>query len=281
MKKKPVFDVVVPFAGRFDCLDMCLNAIYKYATLPITLTIVDDASLKESRNQNIKLFSYQKEKDVNNNIVEFRSKRNETQQGFIKTANSGASGKAPYVVFITDDVEIHEGYFDKILDVFENNVDGGRKVGVVGSKLLFPPTSTHPARPAGKIQHIGVALDVRANAVHPLVGWSPENPKTQISRECFAVTGALYAIRRDLWHRFGGFDPIYGMGYWEDIDLCLKVRQAGYRIWMSSEASAYHYVAATSETGRVHNSGFQVNAMMFKSRWAGSGLFTYDVWSYG
>lgn len=278
--KKPVFDVVVPFAGRFDMLEICLDAIYKVASMPITITIVDDASDKDRRKEHSVLFEYQKEKDPNGYVVSFVSKRNEKQEGFIKTGNSGAKiGKAKYIAFVTDDVELHEGYFDAVLHEFETNKGGG-EIGVVGSRLIFPPTSTHPSRPAGKIQHVGVALDVRANVVHPLVGWSPENPKTQISRECFAVTGALFAVRRDLFNKFGGFDPIYGLGYWEDADLCLKIRKDGYRIWLSSEASAYHYVAATSETGRKHNMGFQINAMTFKTRWATSGLLVYDAWTY-
>ena len=79
--------------------------------------------------------------------------------------------------------------------------------------MLFPTNSTSRNRPAGKIQHVGLALDIHANVTHPLIGWSPENPKTQISREVFATTGALFTIRTALFHEVGGFDPIYGLGY--------------------------------------------------------------------
>ena len=277
-KTKPVFDIVITCAGRFDMLELCLDAIYRTATHPITITVVDDASKKDEKVHYNHLFVYNPEKDVYKNVISYTSHRNEKQEGFIKSCNRGAKGgKAPYLSIITDDVVIHEGYFDKIYEIMEAD----KEIGIVGSRLLFPPTSTHKARPAGKIQHVGVALDIRANAVHPLVGWSPENPKTQISREVLAVTGAIFTIQSKLFQQLGGFDTAYGLGYWEDIDLCLKVRQKSFRIWMSSEASAYHYVAASSEKGVVHNTGFQQNATTFKSRWANSGLLVFDQWTYG
>jgi GT2 family glycosyltransferase len=275
--RKPIFDVVVNTAGRFDMLQVCINAIYKNATLPMTITVVDDASKKDEKQFYWKLFEHDAEKDVHRNILSHTSKRNETQQGYPRSANLGAKkSKGRFIVFISDDVEIHDGYFDQIYEVFQNP-----NIGVVGSRLLFPPTSTHKGRPAGKIQHVGVALDVRGNSVHPMVGWSPENPKTQHSREVLAVTGALFAIRSDLFHSLGGFDTIYGLGYWEDIDLCLKVRQKGGKIWLDTKASAYHYVAASSEKGVVHNTDFQRNSETFKNRWRTSGLLIPDDWTYG
>jgi GT2 family glycosyltransferase len=276
-KDKPTFDVVITCAGRFDMLTLCLDAIYNTATFPISITIVDDACKKEEKMQFSSIFAYNEEKDIYKTITSFRCLRNETQQGFVKSCNRGAKGsKAPYLSIITDDVIIHEGYFDKMFECMKD-----ADMGIVGSKLIFPPTSTHKARPAGKIQHVGVALDIRANVVHPLVGWSPENPKTQISREVLAVTGAIMTIRSKIFHSLGGFDVIYGLGYWEDIDLCLKVRKLGYKIWLENSASAYHYVAATSEKGVVHNSGFQQNAMIFRTRWANSGFLVFDSFTYG
>lgn len=278
MDKKPIFDVAICTAGRFDLLEICLKSIYKNATKPITISIVDDASDKDEKLHYTHLFKYNAEWDIHKNVLSHTSKRNESQRGFILSCNSAAKGgKAKYLTIITDDVELHDGYFDKVYKEIESNP----QIGIVGSRLLFPPTSTHPQRPAGKVQHVGVALDIRANAVHPLVGWSADNPKTQVSREVLAVTGALFTIRTELFRRFGGFDPIYGLGYWEDVDMCLKCRQNGYIIWLSVDASAYHYVAATSEKGVVHSSGFLQNATTFKTRWASTGLMVYDEWTYG
>lgn len=277
-KNKPLIDVVITFAGRFDMLEKCLDAIYADATVPISISIVDDNSPKDEKLHFKHLFEYDKEKDVHGNVVAFYTRRNEKQEGFPRSANAGAkNARSNYIAFISDDVEIHRGYFDKILQLFDER----KEIGIIGSKLMFQPTSTHRDRPAGKIQHVGVSLDIRANPVHPLVGWSPDNPKTCISREAFAVTGALYAIRSELFRKFGGFDLIYGLGYWEDMDLCLKVRSKGYTIWFEAETKAYHYVAASAEKGVVHNTNFQQNSMIFKARWGRTGFLVADGFTYG
>ena len=285
MKKNPVFSIVISTAGRFDTLETCLNAIYKYATFPIEITLIDDATKKEEKVHHKHLFEYDPEKDVNKNIISYTTRRHEKQMGFGASYNEGARGaKAPYLTIMNDDVKIHEGYFDRVFEVMKDP-----SISIVGSKLLFPTNSTTRNRPAGKIQHLGLALDIHANVVHPLIGWSPENPKTQISREVFAATGALLTIRADIFRAVGGFDPMYGLGYFEDVDLSLKVReyyrrtgQVGGRIWVDTLASGTHYTNATTEKNpTAFGNQFQENMMKFRSRWASSGLLVYDLFTYG
>jgi GT2 family glycosyltransferase len=88
--KKPLYDVVISTAGRFDMLEKCLDAIYANATQPLTITVVDDATKKEEKIHNKHLFEYQKEKDVHNNIVAFNTVRNEVQLGFGGSYNRGS-----------------------------------------------------------------------------------------------------------------------------------------------------------------------------------------------
>jgi len=278
MKNSPVFDVVISTAGRFDTLNTCLDAIYRHATVPITITLIDDACKKDEKIRYKQLFEYQSDKDLNKNVVSFTTRRHEKQMGFGASYNDGARGaRAPYLTMMNDDVKIHEGYFDKVLETMKEP-----SISIVGSKLLFPTNSTTRNRPAGKIQHVGLALDIHANVVHPLIGWSPENPKTQISREVFATTGALFTIRTNVFRAVGGFDSIYGLGYFEDADLCLKVRQKGGRIWVENSASGTHYTNATTEKNpQAFGNSFQENMMKFRSKWATSGLLVYDAWTWG
>jgi len=208
-KPSPVIDLVVTTAGRFDVLEVCLNAIYREAQeVPISLTIIDNASPAEERIQNNHLFDYWADKDAVGNIT-FFSKRLQQNIGFPGSANEGGRvGKSPLIMFISDDVELHEGTLKKIVDDFQA-VDN---VGIVGIKLIFPPNSTSPIRPAGKVQHIGLSLNINGEVVHPLVGWSPTHPKTQISRDVWAVTGACFTIRREIFNKTGGFDKVFGRG---------------------------------------------------------------------
>ena len=270
--EKVLLDVVITTAGRFDELKKCLNNLeLESLSVPVNVFIVDNASNAEERISNGELF------DINHfpksNFVKFENKRLQQNVGFPGAANEGAKmGEAPLIMFLSDDVDLQPGALDKIIRRLDNP-----EIGIVGIKLIFPPDLKDAIRPAGKVQHIGLTLDVRGNPIHPLVGWSVDNPKCNISREMFAVTGACLTVRRKLFEKIGGFNMIYGKGTFEDVDLCLSVRTLGSRIYCETEATAYHYVGATAEK-RQEPFALQINSMIFKSRWAQSGMLTWSEW---
>lgn len=269
-------DVVITTAGRFDCLETCLEAVYREAQLvPLNICILDNGTLAEERQAHSDLFQYHPENDPQKGVVEFRVKRLPKNMGFPIGADEGSRlGRSPLIMFLSDDVELHSGAVEKIVEDFNDS-----SIGIMGIKLLFPPTSADSNRPAGKVQHVGLALNIRGVPEHPLVGWSPENPKTNISRDAWAVTGACFTIRRELFNKVGGFDVIYGRGTYEDCDLCLKVRHLGFRIRVDTNATAYHYVGATAMK-RQEPFPLQNNLQIFQGRWAQTGLLVYDQWIY-
>lgn len=272
--KPAVIDIVITTAGRFDMLEKCLDAIYNQIEFPVSIYVIDIDSPMSEKAQNEHLFVYHPEKDVNKQVSEFKSKRFPNNVGFPAGANEGARmGKSPLIMILNDDVELQEGAIKEIVNTFVDET-----VGIVGAKLIFPNTG-RPAYPSGKIQHIGLSLNIRGEPVHPLVGWSPSNPRTQYSREAWAVTGACLTIRRSLWSKVGGFDLIYGKGTWEDADLCMKVRQLGKRIYLNNKAWGYHYTGASQEK-RKESFPLQQNQIIFQSRWGNSGLLVWDEWSY-
>jgi len=129
------------------------------------------------------------------------------------------------------------------------------------------------------VQHIGHAMDVKGMITHPLVGWDADNPKCCISQEVVSVTGAVFMIRRDVFNKAGKFMEGYGLGTWEDADLSFSVRNLGYKVFIDTEAIAYHYVGATAEKLQT---GFPLglNSMIFRARWAGSPMMVYDDWKF-
>lgn len=270
--KPSQIDVIIISGGRFDMLEKCLNALYREAqTIPMSIFLMDNATDAEERILHTNLFEYRPENDPNAGVREFRSKRIQQVLGFPAANNEMArAGHSPLILFLNDDVELHEGAIEKIVRTFDTE-----SIGVVGIKLMFPPTSTSPIRPAGKVQHIGMCLNIRGEPVHPLVGWSPEHPKTKVSRDVFAVTGACLAIRRSLFNKIGGFNPVYGFGTFEDVELCLQARLLGQRVFVNVEASGYHYTGATQEKT---NRGFpiQINKMTFQAKWAQAGVLFWN-----
>lgn len=128
-------------------------------------------------------------------------------------------------------------------------------VGIVGARLLFPD---------GRIQSAGGLFDARVQPFHRHLGYSnPHHPDVATAGEVPWVTGAALAIRADVWFKLGGFDLSYERGYFEDVDLCLKVQDAGYVVWYEPRWTLVHSVGSTG--GSPY---FQQNARLFHARWA-------------
>lgn len=266
-KKSSVIDVCIVEAGRYDMLGKCLDALYLEAqTTPLSIHILNNGTSTADRNANADLLTYHAEKDPAGGVVDFQVKNSQQNLGFPVGGNTAVRmGRAPLVMFLGDDVELKPGAIAQVVQNFNDS-----SVGIVGIKLLFPLNSTAPHRPAGKVQHVGLAVNIRGEPIHPLVGWSANNPKCNISRDVWAVTGACFTIRRNLFNKLGGFDPVYGLGTHEDLDLCMKVRQSGLRVYFDATAQGYHYVGATAEKMGVAFP-LQQNRMAFMSRWQSSG----------
>lgn len=267
-----VIDVVITTSGRFDMLRKCLDALEREAgKTAISVYLIDNNSVLEERRANEDLFV----KREGSQFCEFKTKRLSQDTGFPASNNEGARmGNSPYIMFLNDDVELHEDAVLNLLQPFQEP-----NIGIVGIKLLFPPSSTSPIRPAGKVQHVGIGFNIRGEPLHPLVGWSPDHPKANVSRDVIAVTGACMTVRRTVFSRVGGFSLEFGMGTWEDVDLCFKARMAGFRTWITTSATGYHFTGATQEKKRVAYPLAQ-NRNTFQVKWGNTGMMMHTDWEF-
>lgn len=266
--KQTAIDIVIATGGRFDKLKLCLNALQAQEGAPkFAVHLLDNNTNTKERLHHKDLFEHPVVTDT---------KRFTQDMGFPAINNAGARmGVAPYILFLNDDVELFPDALKQLYSVMKKDAD----MGVIGAKLLFPNDSTSPIRPAGKVQHVGMASTIRGQISHPLVGWSADHPKCNVSREVICVTGACLMVRRDLWGRIGGFFEGYGAGTYEDVELCFAVRQLGKKVFINVDAMGYHYTGATSEKKQVAFP-LQQNAMTFKARWAQSGLYRWSDWEF-
>jgi len=131
-----------------------------------------------------------------------------------------------------------------------------REVGAVGPRLLYPDDT---------VQHAGVVLGVGGIAEHAFRGFPAEAPgvcrQLQATRNYSAVSGACLLTRRDVFNEVGGFDEALPVGF-GDIDLCLKMRRAGYAIVYTPFAKLrYHKSAVRRQTVEAHE------ANLMRERW--------------
>ena len=181
-------------------------------------------------------------------VVEFADAFN-----FSAKCNRGAAAASGEVLlFLNDDTELIEPRsIERMVALLSDHT-----VGAVGAKLLFAD---------GRLQHVG---HVYAGGVdHALIGWpgSTEGPwrMAVVVRECPGVTAAALAIRRTVFDEVGGFDEAFPVNF-NDVDLCLRIRDTGRRILVTPRASWYHFESATREGAQTDDEVALLNA-----RWAG------------
>jgi O-antigen biosynthesis protein len=115
------------------------------------------------------------------------------------------------------------------------------EVGVVGALLLYP---------SGAIQHSGIAVGLMGAVGHPGRGTLDGGfwPWAAVTRNVSAVTGACIAIRREVFEELGGFDAQFPVNF-NDVDLCLRAREAGYEVILEAGARLCHIESGTRPLG--------------------------------
>ena len=243
-------DICVLTAGKFDLLEKCLDAISEEVkNTPCNVYVYDNGSPTKERIET-KVFTHP---------VITKHKRGNHNAGFPLGANTAINmSSSPLVLFVSDDIFLHTGALKSLLSIMED-----KSIGLCGLKLLFAKGS--PSGPAGKVQHIGHSVDLHGNIIHPLMGWSADNPRTCKSGGRFSVTGACFIVRRELFKRVGGFNAVYGKGYFEDVELALNIKRLGGTIRVDCNAVADHWVGATF-TDRKENPDLEHNRTIFLAR---------------
>ncbi len=140
--------------------------------------------------------------------------------GFAETCNAGAARTtADVLVFLNDDTVVQTGWLGQLTAPLSTR-NGVPSAAITGAALFYPD---------GQIQHTGVFM--RRDQAGRLEAY---NRRSQAKTGPVpAVTGACLAVRRDVWDDLGGFDEDYVNGY-EDVDLCLRAREAGHEVVMTA-----------------------------------------------
>lgn len=250
-------DICIPVHGKLDLLKKCLEHIPDAAKdISYKVWIYDNGTKPEEKG------SFYSTLDPDIYVLQTPN-----GVGYPKACNVIArKGSAPLIMILTTDVFLQENAIVNLVKEMDHP-----QTGVTGMKLLFPEGSPHG--PEGKVQHVGLEFNIRAEIYHQFIGWSADNPKVLAKKEAFAITGAAFITRRNLWKQLGGFFELYGLGTYEDLDYCIRVRELGYNIRVSQEAVGYHWVNG-SEVGYPLNQ----NRNIFMSRFGNR--LSWEEWRY-
>lgn len=229
---QPICDVVtVNFnAGAF--LHRCVKSVYR-SDVPVSLSIIDNASVDDSIEQIKRLNPAQHQLNILNNSENV---------GFSKAVNQGArSGKAPFILLLNPDCEIHPHTIRNLLAEVKNCAD----MGVLGA-LVFNEDGTEQ-RGCRRLEPTftrSMVTALRLGKYFQSVNLQyDELPESPISID--AVSGSAMLIARDTFEAINGMDEGYFL-HVEDLDFCRRVREFGKKVYFTPNVSLFHHHGASS-----------------------------------
>lgn len=221
-----VVSIIVPAYNNVSLTKQCIESIRRTAA-PGTyeIIVVDNASTDGTRD-------FLLEEQARGRLTALI---NDSNKGFAGACNAGARrSEARYVLFLNNDTIPKMGWLDALIRTAESSPE----IGALGSKLLYPD---------GTIQHCGVVAGMRDGEPFPYhiyLCQAADAAHVNKPREFQMVTGACLMVKRDLFQLLGGFDEGYSNGH-EDLDLCLRVRQAGKKVVYCPASELVHLEART------------------------------------
>ncbi|WP_295379464.1 glycosyltransferase family 2 protein [uncultured Pseudacidovorax sp.] len=220
----PRVSILVPTRDRADLLANCLNSLLRHTDYPDLEVVVLDNDSTEP--QTHALFA-QLRQDPRVRILKTPGAFN-----FSRINNLGArAATGEVLLFLNNDTEILDADWLKEMVAQAMRPD----IGCVGAKLLYAD---------GTVQHAGVILQPDRLAMHVSRTDDAMAPgadgRLAGARGYLAVTGACLAIRREVFQLLGGFDEKHLAIAFNDVDLCLKATDAGYRNVCTPFATLLH-----------------------------------------
>jgi GT2 family glycosyltransferase len=227
--------IVIPTRDRVDLLEPCVDSIRRTVEpRHAELLIVDDRSTEESTATYLEQLS----KDTAFRCRVIRPAAAGPTFNYARLMNmADREIETDFVLHLNNDVvAIAPGWLNQMTGWLSFP-----EVGVVGARLLYAD---------GSLQHAGVVVSPGSGVLehfqhHLIAGdrgyqWLPHR-----AREVSAVTGACFLTRTDLFRALGGFDDRNFAVQFNDIDFCLRARQAGGRVVCEPAAVLYHRTSAS------------------------------------
>jgi GT2 family glycosyltransferase len=179
--------------------------------------------------------------------------RNDHTSGYCVAVNRAfAVASGEIIVQLNTDLVLQSACISAMVDLIGKTKD----VGIVGSKLIYPTT--------GLVQHIGMAFGDHSHR-HIYFELPAEHPLCMRTREMQFQTSATAAMTRRVLDRVGPLDEDFFNAN-DDLDHCMKARQAGFRNFTCAESIAHHW---ESQSGPARFAGVKTAEARFWARWGG------------
>lgn len=250
--EKPLISIIVPTKDQLDILETCIKSIVNRSTYPnYEIIIVDTGSEEDST------IRYLGEIALDERISVIKWDKAFNYSSVNNFASKSAKGE--YLLFLNNDTEVQTAdWIESMLELCQLD-----NVGAVGVKLLYPDST---------IQHGGVILGIGGIAGHSHKHFPSSSSgyfgRLSVPTNLSAVTAACMMVRTSCFIEVGGFDEGYALAF-NDVDLCLKIRERGYFIVWTPYSKLTHYESKTRgyEDTPQKQARFKKEIDRFKDKW--------------
>ncbi len=232
--------IVIPVYNNLNLTRTCWTSIRKNTGIPHQVVIVDNASSEDVAH----------EADQNNLEVI----RNESNRGFAYACNQGIMHThGDFVVILNNDTIVTPGWLERLMWHMEDDPD----IGILGVTTNY----------AGSEQQIPATYKTEKQ----LYDFSEEiySKHRRRRKEAGKVVAVCVVFRRKMLREVGLFDTRFGLGNFEDDDICLRARLAGYKVAFARDVFIHHAGSKTFQALKVdYGRLMEENRKKYEAKWA-------------
>ncbi|MDN4547985.1 glycosyltransferase [Pseudomonas sp. C32] len=243
---EPLVSIVIPTKDGVDILQQCMDGIFnKTDYTNFEVIIVNNQSEKPETQEYFKELL----RDKRVRIIDFDHPFNYSRINNIAVKEANGS----VLALLNNDLEVINS--DWLREMVSHAVRP--EIGAVGARLFYPD---------GTVQHAGVLLGYKGRAGH-MYRYAPRHwlgywARAVLIQNLTAVTAACLVLRKDVYDSIGGFDEENFTITFNDVDLCLRIHERGFRNLYTPYAELYHHESKTR--GLM---AFQSEEDYFSERW--------------
>ncbi|MER3475134.1 MAG: glycosyltransferase family 2 protein [Armatimonadota bacterium] len=237
MNEKPDVSVIIVNWNTRDELRECLRSLHPslHPDVQAEIIVVDNASWDDSVAM------------VKREFPEVKLIENRLNEGFGKAHNRAAQvAQGRYLLLLNSDARAHPGALKQLVDYADAHPD----VGIIAPKVLNPDGSLQYSCRRFPVYEAGLFRNTLLGRLFPQNRFVRDYLMTDFDHahtmEVDWVSGCAMMIRRETWHQLGGFDEQFFM-YCEDVDLCWRAHEAGWKVVYHPDAVVTHAIGRSTD----------------------------------
>mgnify|MGYP000708271489 CR=1 FL=1 len=247
--------ILIPSCDHSSDLSTCVESIYRRSTYEDLEIIVIENNSREPAT--FRCYEKLQKEHKNLKVITWQG----TGFNYSALNNFGArEATGEYLLLLNNDTEvISPRWIEEMLMYAQQD-----RVGCVGAKLLYPDNT---------IQHAGIGFGFLTLAAHMHKNFPVGHPgymgRLVYAQDVYAVTAACLMVRRSVYEQVNGLDESFAVAF-NDVDFCVRVREAGYTNVFTPFAQLYHYESKSRglDENPVKRKRFISEVERFQKRWA-------------